>query len=189
MESVRKFARSTNFTAREENVLLSLVKKYKDSIECKKTDTNTNKVKANAWIELTKEYNGICAEYHRDVKTLKSKYENFKKRTKQKFADQKKYVKGTGGGPEKDIIVTTTDNDIYEIIGSQLTGHSSEFDDDTVAGILTYLILITFYFIIKPLIFISETIHISTSNSIEFEVPNMDTNCNSKYCLSWGINH
>lgn len=119
-------------------MLLNLVKKYKELIETKKTDTNTNKIIVDAWINLAKECNSVCAEYHRDVKTLRNKYENIKKRTKQKFADQKKYVTGTGGGPEKDIVITTVDNDIYEIIGTQLTGRPSEFDDDTVAG--TYIL-------------------------------------------------
>ncbi|KAG5863675.1 hypothetical protein JTB14_002742 [Gonioctena quinquepunctata] len=60
-----------------------------------------------------------------------------------------------GGGPEKDIVVTTVDNDINEIIGTQLTGRPSEFDDDTVA----------------------ETIQITTSDSGLFEITNMDTDC------------
>lgn len=133
MESNKKL-RATNFTAKEEHVLINLVKKYKYEIECKRTDTNTNKIKANAWLQLAKEYNSMFGDCYRDCKILKNKYENIKKRTKQKFADHKTYIKGTGGGPSKDIIVTTTDNDIHEIIGTQLTGNYSEFDDDCTAG-------------------------------------------------------
>ncbi|KAJ8926626.1 hypothetical protein NQ314_020990 [Rhamnusium bicolor] len=55
MENRKKFARSTNFTSSEENVLLHLVKKYKDSIECKETDTETNKIKV-AVTNLNKKY-------------------------------------------------------------------------------------------------------------------------------------
>lgn len=45
-----------------------------------------------------------------------------------------KHITTTRGGPSKDIMVTSTDDDIHEIIGTQLTGLSSEFDDDAVMG-------------------------------------------------------
>jgi hypothetical protein len=32
------------------------VRKYKNKIECKKSDTNTNKIKVQAWIDLSKEF-------------------------------------------------------------------------------------------------------------------------------------
>lgn len=67
---------------------------------------------------------------------LKNKYENIKKRGKQKFADHKKYVMGTGGGPSKEIVVTETDSSLYEILGTQLTGLSSQFDSDSAGGLL-----------------------------------------------------
>jgi hypothetical protein len=122
--------RSTNFSAREETLLVELVRKYKNKIECKKSDTNTNKIKVQAWIDLSKEYNAISGDTYRDAKVLRSKYENLKKRTKQKFADEKASKFGTGGGPEEHFHMTEVDVNIKEIIGKQLTGFPSEFDDD-----------------------------------------------------------
>lgn len=45
--------RSINFSSREENILISLVKKYKykEEVECKKSDTNTIKSKGRLGLE------------------------------------------------------------------------------------------------------------------------------------------
>lgn len=130
----KKFIRSTNFNSREENILIHLVKKYKGEVECKKSDTNTNKIKAEAWVKICNEFNSQLGEPYRSDKTLKNKYENIKKRAKQRFADHKKYVTGTGGGPHKDILISDTDTSLHEILGTQLTGLTSEFDSDMTAG-------------------------------------------------------
>jgi hypothetical protein len=122
--------RSTNFSAREETLLVELVRKYKNKIECKKSDTNTNKIKVQAWIDLSKGYNAISGDTYRDPKVLRSKYENLKKRTKQKLADEKASKFGTGGGPEEHFHMTEVDVNIKEIIGKQLNGFPSEFDND-----------------------------------------------------------
>lgn len=141
MEPVsKKFKRSNNFSVKEETLLVNLVKKYKNNIECKRTDANTNKIKSMAWTKLVEEFNMMNGEIRRDLKTMKNKYENIKKRTKQKYAEHKSYATGTGGGPDKVMVITTIDSDIQEIIGTQLTGHISEFDDDTLEGKLKMFI-------------------------------------------------
>lgn len=122
--------RSTNFSSKEENILISLVKKFKDQIECKRSDTNTNKIKLNAWKRVTNEFNSISGENYRHLEVLRNKYDNLKKRSKQKFADEKSFLKKTGGGPSKDFYFDDTDKEIKEIIGTQMTGLQSEFDDD-----------------------------------------------------------
>lgn len=131
----KKMSRSCNFNAREENILLNLANTYKDKVESKKSDTNNNKIKADACIQICKEFNGISREVYRTHQVLKNKYENIKKRAKQKFADNKNYMKGTGGGPSKEIVMTTTDTQIHEILGTQLTGLCSQFDNDAAAGL------------------------------------------------------
>ncbi|CAG9773218.1 unnamed protein product [Ceutorhynchus assimilis] len=125
--------RATNFSAREENVLINLVKKYKNAVECKKSDTDNNRIKAEAWQKIYTEFNNILGDPHRTTKVLKNKYENIKKRAKQKFADNKKYVIGTGGGPFKDLVIADTESDLHEILGTQLTGGTSKFDGDATA--------------------------------------------------------
>ncbi|XP_050497771.1 uncharacterized protein LOC126883292 isoform X2 [Diabrotica virgifera virgifera] len=123
--------RVTNFSKNEETLLLDLVLKYKDILECKKTDTSNNKIKWEVWMQLTKEFNSVSGETTRDVKGLKNKYENIKKRTKQKFAGIKKYASGTGGGPPQNPVFTNTDEALHEIIGPQITGTQSSYDYDS----------------------------------------------------------
>ncbi|CAI6357110.1 unnamed protein product [Macrosiphum euphorbiae] len=91
--------RATNFSYKEEKTLLALVKKYASTIECKRTDINSNKLKAASYEKLAIEFNSVCGECYRSPKTLRSKYENIKKCGKKVFSDERAYLRGTGGGP------------------------------------------------------------------------------------------
>lgn len=135
--SVKKFSRCTNFSCSEESKLITLVNKYQHIVECKKTDEVSGNVKKEVWQKIGKEFNAAATVY-RDEKVLKTKYENMKKRTKQKFSEEKKYTNGTGGGPPKPTKYTDTDENIKEILGARLTGLSSHFDNDATLGV--YLI-------------------------------------------------
>ena len=57
----KKFSRASNFSAREDNILINLVNLYKHQVECKKSDTNTNKIKAEAWSKI-EELNSVSGE-------------------------------------------------------------------------------------------------------------------------------
>lgn len=127
-ESLKK--RTINFSSKEVDILINLVAKYRDTIECKKTDRTSNNTKIEAWLRLANEFNSISGEAYRDAKILRNKYENMKKRSKQKFADEKLYTRGTGGGPVKPTLLTDIDEKVKDIIGSQMTGFVSEFDGD-----------------------------------------------------------
>ncbi|KAJ3649466.1 hypothetical protein Zmor_021207 [Zophobas morio] len=67
----------------------------------------------------------------RDHKVLNKKYDNIKKRTTKKFADEKAYVGGTGRGSQQSIEATDVDVAVKEILGAKPMGHSSEFDGDS----------------------------------------------------------
>ncbi|KAL1493681.1 hypothetical protein ABEB36_009376 [Hypothenemus hampei] len=122
--------RTNNFTEAEVNVLVDLVKKYSDIIECKKSDTVTNADKASAWQKITNLFNSKFGNKHRDQKILKTKYDNLKKITKKKYASIKLHLRGTGLGPPTIAVMTATEKDIQELLGSQVTGLISEFDND-----------------------------------------------------------
>ncbi|KAJ8930405.1 hypothetical protein NQ314_016800 [Rhamnusium bicolor] len=78
--------RSHNFSSKEENILLTLVKdKYARQIECKKTDTNANKCKTEAWLKLAKEFNSYSGESYRDAQVLRKKFLIMKKKIKKKL--------------------------------------------------------------------------------------------------------
>ncbi|KAJ8910201.1 hypothetical protein NQ315_014372 [Exocentrus adspersus] len=126
-----KNKRAANFSNKEESILITLIKeKYASRIENKKTDTNANKSRNEAWLQLAKDFNSYCGDVYRDPQVLRSKYLNIKKRAKKNFSEEKKYVYGTGGGPPQTSDITDIDNDVKEIIGSQMTGFSSKWDND-----------------------------------------------------------
>nr|CAI5851847.1 unnamed protein product [Callosobruchus analis] len=91
------------------------MRKYKVILENKKTDSNNNKKKLEYW----------------DYVTLRKKYENLKKRTKKKFADEKCHALGTGGGPSKRAPeMTDIDLEIKDILAERIDGLPSEFGGD-----------------------------------------------------------
>jgi len=80
---------------------------------------------------------------NRSTNVLRKKWENCKKTVKSKVCNEKKYVKGTGGGPPiPTASFSATENQILSLINIQATGDDSLFDCDAVSGI--YLLLIQF---------------------------------------------
>lgn len=126
----KRNARCPNFTQEEEQLLIGLVNKYKGVIECKKSNTVSWKEKELTWKKIEKEFNSNCKNGFRSMKNLKEKYNNLKKRTKQKWAEEKKLVLQTGGGSYKPPLDTEMDNTIKDILGEQLTGLSNDYDSD-----------------------------------------------------------
>lgn len=123
--------RAANFTKKEETLLVTLVKKYSHIVESKKTDSNANKLKNDTWMKISNEFNSCSGEANRSPLVLRNKYLNIKKRSKKRYADEKRYTYGTGGGPAIDF-TDSVDETVKEIIGCQMTGLSSKFDSDSV---------------------------------------------------------
>ncbi|KAI4472112.1 hypothetical protein MML48_1g01845 [Holotrichia oblita] len=119
--------RSNNFSNSEGRLLIELVEKNKDIIECKRTDTDNNRKKTDTWKAIEKEFNSLSGQTFTDVKVLKNKYENIKKRTKKKVSDNKINIMGTGGGPSQDAELTDIDNTIIGMLGARVEGYPSAF--------------------------------------------------------------
>ncbi|KAI4469096.1 hypothetical protein MML48_2g00005915 [Holotrichia oblita] len=124
--------RSNNFSNSEGcRLLIELVEKNKDIIECKRTDTDNNRKKTDTWKAIENEFNSLSGQTFRDVKVLKNKYENIKKRTKKKVSDNKINIMGTGGGPSQDV----------GMLGARVEGYPSAFGIDTV-GTITFALVV-----------------------------------------------
>lgn len=121
--------RSGNFTYEETQLLINQVKKYKNVIESRKTDHLTSGAKKRAWQAIEESFNSESGA-HRDWKVLKSKYDNLKKVSKKKFAEEKRLHRKTGGGGVGSVNITQADLDIRDMLGKQIHGMVSEFDDD-----------------------------------------------------------
>lgn len=123
--------RCPNFTDDDVKILVSLVKKYSDVIECKKSDTVTWQEKLKTWDAITKELFNITG-VNRNAKSLREKYKNLKKVTRKKFADQKNETHKTGGGTPSAINISTMDEELKDILGESVTGLNNDFDSDHV---------------------------------------------------------
>lgn len=87
--------------------------------------------KATIWSTIANEFNAeVPGDVHRNGDALLTKYRNLKKRTKKKFADEKVQVLGTGGGEHTKINFTDTEEEMKQILGMQMTGHTAIYDDD-----------------------------------------------------------
>lgn len=125
-----KKRRELNFSAKEEQILTCLVKKYSIILENKKTDSDMNKKKHALWVILCKEFNGQSGDTYRSIDALKNKYLNLKRSAKKKFSEEKRKLYETGGGPLVKVPDSIVDVDIREILASQMTGFDSQFDSD-----------------------------------------------------------
>jgi hypothetical protein len=134
-----KLIRSRNFTPSEINILVQLVEKRRQILECKKTGVITTKKKNATWEELAKEFNSLSGCLPRSAKVLRDKWANIKKTAVRNHSADKKYSRGTGGGPSKNKLETTADAVVMDILGERLTGMVSEYDSDQqqYAGITT----------------------------------------------------
>ncbi|GLV46491.1 hypothetical protein CBL_20820 [Carabus blaptoides fortunei] len=54
-----------------------------------------------------------------------------KKVTRKKYAEERSYNSGTGGGRERISTVTSLDKQIKNLFGNQINGIQSEFDSDS----------------------------------------------------------
>lgn len=124
--------RAPNFSKNEEQLLIGLVEKYKNIIECKKSNVLTWKDKEKAWLKIEMEFNSKNnGNTFRNAKHLKEKFNNLKKETKRKFALEKINTCKTGGGPFTPVKLTDTNLAIKDILGEQVSRLQNSYDCDS----------------------------------------------------------
>jgi hypothetical protein len=91
----KKRLRCSNFSSQEKNILIHIIEKYQDIIECKKTDKVSVQEREKVWEGIAQEFNEIVlAEPVRTSRQLKMCYENLKRRIRKEVcADEPKPVK------------------------------------------------------------------------------------------------
>lgn len=89
-------------------------------------------MKSHTWKKIESEFNVESdADNFRSAKTLKTKYGNMKKNTKEKVATNKFKRKKTGGGSYSPIPYNQLDNMILEITDKNTMGYAkSNYDND-----------------------------------------------------------
>ncbi|KAM8718844.1 hypothetical protein ACLKA7_001536 [Drosophila subpalustris] len=126
-----KRQRCANFTPEEEAQLVALVKANQSVLENKKSDAITWKQKALGWEKLATEFTSITG-VQRTVSALKSKYEGLKRKSRTEFAEEKRNLFKTGGGPQSKTCDSAVSEQIIEMIGESATGGENVFDSDYV---------------------------------------------------------
>jgi len=91
----KKRLRCSNFSSQEKNILIHIIEKYQDIIECKKTDKVSVQEREKVWEGIAQEFNEIVlAEPVRTSRQLKMCYENLKRRIRKEVCgDEQKPVK------------------------------------------------------------------------------------------------
>lgn len=79
MAEKKKRERGSNFSNTEIEILISILHKFKNIIECKKTNATTWREKDAAWENVIKAFNSNCGDVFRSKKALKTKFEDIKK--------------------------------------------------------------------------------------------------------------
>jgi hypothetical protein len=92
-------SRGHNFSPAEKEIVLALDEGYRGVIECKRTDTVTTKLKDETWRQLAEQYNSKPTVLKRSAKQLRLWWDNQKKRSRSRMADNKVKRVKTGGGP------------------------------------------------------------------------------------------
>lgn len=86
--------RAKNFSNNEKVLLIELVADKLHIIENKKTDSNTGKLKREAWENIAVKF--LSFGYDREAKCLSLAWQNLKRCTKKSYAESKKQTRGTG---------------------------------------------------------------------------------------------
>lgn len=134
MAEPKKRERSSNFSNKEIELLISIIQDFKTIIECKKTDATTWREKDAAWENVAKAFNSSSGEVFRSKKTLKAKYEDIKKNIKKKLAHNKMEQFKTGGGKPDIRSLTGIEETILSILPSSIEGLPSVWDSDQPLG-------------------------------------------------------
>ncbi|XP_036148800.1 myb/SANT-like DNA-binding domain-containing protein 3 isoform X1 [Monomorium pharaonis] len=134
MSEIKKRERLPNFSNTEKLKVIELIEKYKNIIENKKTDNINLKEKEKCWLNISKEYNSSNNSVYRDVASLKSCWDNLKKKTRKHYAEIRNEVFKTGGG-KMNINDDPIAERIKSIIQPSIEGLTNNFDSDNITGI------------------------------------------------------
>lgn len=92
----KKFNRSANFTNTDKTRLVDIVANYVHVIECKLTDGTTKNEKNQAWEMIAEDFNAQSGTCPRTATSLRTCYDNEKKRARKAVGDEKVDIFRTG---------------------------------------------------------------------------------------------
>ncbi|CAG9770028.1 unnamed protein product [Ceutorhynchus assimilis] len=128
--------KKVNYSVSEKSLLLSIVQRFKNVVENKKTDAVTWREKDSAWEKIAEIFSSKSTGVLRTKDSLRKLYENLKKNVRKQVVDEKKLLICTGGGPppaKKPKAENDLKEQILSIVNSKTVyGLPSIFDGDAV---------------------------------------------------------
>ncbi|XP_067635967.1 hybrid signal transduction histidine kinase M isoform X2 [Eurosta solidaginis] len=130
-----KMEKTPRYTQRERNMVLGFAAQYKDVIENKRTDAESNRKKDDVWRQIAKEFNARV--YHqRSAKQLRQLYKNMKLLLKKDLCGE-----GKGNRTFMDLLNTLSQQEsVAQYISEQMSpsggsnmgngGYGRKYDDD-----------------------------------------------------------
>lgn len=90
-------------------------------------------MKIKTWEKIEQEFNASSNGEHRSVQVLRKKWENVKKRAKEKAAEERLGIINTGGGPSAPPMeLNNEEKRAIEILGGErVSGSKFSFDCDS----------------------------------------------------------
>lgn len=112
-------------------LLIKLVQERCRILENKTTNNISIKEKEDCWNNLRMNFMSRSKGVIRTVQSLKTCWENIKKRTKKQYAEEKQAIYKTGGGQYKAVSDPIAEQ-VREIIRPAVEGLSNNFDNDCI---------------------------------------------------------
>ncbi|XP_063912695.1 uncharacterized protein LOC135129477 [Zophobas morio] len=122
--------RSANFSKEDESLLIDIIAENKDVIENKQSGAQHWKDKEKAWEKVTDLFNANSTSGARSTKTLRDKYNNLKKKTKEKNSKIILSFRKTGGGDSEEKELNPVEAKVKQLMGVQVEGLPSSYDCD-----------------------------------------------------------
>nr|CAH7746588.1 unnamed protein product [Callosobruchus chinensis] len=115
----------------EKTKLISLIRKYYETVENKKTDAVSVLKKTEVWERIRTEFNALSS-VPRTTDELKNIWENLKAETREKAAEERQSRMQTGGGPGQVTHIDPIFMEVLELIQYGAVGCLNPFDSDGV---------------------------------------------------------
>ena len=128
--STIKRERNVNFTSEETELLLKLVNENKHIVENKKSDAATWQQKENCWKSIESSFNCANGVRYRSGKSLKMKYEAYKRDMKKKLLNVPSIVSKTEENSMSDPLLPLSEVNVKNLIICSVNSKDDSFDSD-----------------------------------------------------------
>ncbi|KAH7985460.1 hypothetical protein HPB49_026405 [Dermacentor silvarum] len=122
--------RKINFTDEERTILMDLMDRHRDVLECKKTDAVSIHAKKKTWEKLADEFNSNHNVRPRTSKQLKKCWDNLKEKWRRAKAEDTRELFKTGGGTPAESQMSDELRRVGAVASHMATRLANPFDSD-----------------------------------------------------------